>query len=132
MACSLLLLAVGYLPMAIDMRPESENLLVMHFHGMVAASEIAESQRAAARMMERGKLSILVLLDGFEGWQRGDTEKWGDVSFLSEHDEDVAKMAIVGEEKWRESVMLFAGVGIRRSPVDYFNDEPSARAWLAE
>ena len=118
--------------MAIDLRPESENLLVLRFQGVVPASEVAESQQAAALMMERGKISILVLLDGFEGWQRGDTEKWGDTSFLAGHDDDVAKMAIVGEEKWRESVLLFAGVGIRKSPVRYFNDEPSARAWLAQ
>ena len=53
------------------------------------------------------------------------------MSFLADHDADVAKMAIVGDEKWRESVMLFTGVGIRRSPVVYFGDEPSARSWLA-
>jgi hypothetical protein len=118
--------------MAIDLRPESEKLLVLRFHGVVAASEVAESQQAAALMLQRGKISILVLLDGFEGWQRGDTEKWGDTSFLARYDDHLTKMAIVGEEKWRESVLLFAGVGIRRSPVRYFNDEPSARAWLAE
>ena len=63
--------------MAIDITPESENVLVLRFRGMVSAVEIAESQRAAAKMMERGKLSILVLLDGFEGWTRGDISRNG-------------------------------------------------------
>jgi len=118
--------------MAIDMRTESPQLLVLRFHGMVPASEVAESQSAAAKMMERGKLSMLVLLDGFEGWGKGDTDQWGDVSFLAGHDKDVTKMAIVGEERWREPVLMFAAVGFRRSPVRYFGDESTARAWLAE
>jgi SpoIIAA-like len=107
------------------------RLLVLRINGIMRRTEFEESQRAAAKMIrEIGKLTALVLLDGFQGWER--TEEWGDVSFLMEHDSDVAKIAIVGPEKWREEVLVFAGVGIRRSRVRYFSDSGSARAWLAD
>jgi hypothetical protein len=59
-------------------------------------------------------------------------EEWGDVSFLMEHDGDVSKIAIVGPEKWREQVLVFTGVAIRRSPVRYFSDSDTARVWLTD
>lgn len=117
--------------MSMETRIEGQRLLVVRIHGALRVSDIEESQRAAAKLIrEVGKVTLLVLLDDFQGWERG--EGWGDVSFLIEHDDDIEKMAIVGEEKWREKVLVFAGVGIRRSPVRYFNDSASARAWLAD
>jgi hypothetical protein len=117
--------------MSMEMHIEGQRLLVLRINGIMRRTEFEESQRAAAKMIrEIGKLTALVLLDGFQGWER--TEEWGDVSFLMEHDSDVAKIAIVGPEKWREQVLVFAGVGIRRSPVRYFSDSDSARAWLTE
>jgi len=38
-----------------------------------------------------------------KGWARGDA--WADVTFLAEHDADIAKIAIVGAERWREEVL---------------------------
>ena len=93
--------------------------------------ELDECQRAAAKMIrEVGEANALVLLDGFQGWEP--TDDWGDVSFLAEHDSDIEKIAIVGQERWREEVLMFAGAGVRHSPVRYFNDSDSARAWLAD
>jgi stage II sporulation SpoAA-like protein len=117
--------------MSMEMRVEGQHLLVVRIHGLLRVPDIEESQRAAAKLIrEVGKVTLLVLLDDFQGWEPG--EGWGDVSFLMEHDDDIEKMAIVGQEKWREQVLVFAGVGIRRSPVRYFNDSESARAWLAD
>jgi hypothetical protein len=115
--------------MSMEMRLEGQRLLVLRIRGILRRSDFEESQRAAAKMIrEAGQLTALVFLDEFEGWERGD--EWGDVGFLIEHDDDIGKIAIVGQEKWREQVLMFAGVGIRRSPVQYFSDSDSARAWL--
>ena len=117
--------------MSMETRIEDQRVLVVRIHGVLRRTELEESQRAAAKMIrEVGKLTALVFLDEFQGWERG--EEWGDVSFLMEHDSDVAKIAIVGPEEWREKVLVFAGVGIRRSPVRYFRDSDSARAWLTD
>jgi hypothetical protein len=55
----------------------------------------------------------------------------GDVSFLLEHESNMEKLAIVGDNKWRDEVLMFAGAGLRSNPLRYFNDEASARSWLA-
>jgi hypothetical protein len=117
--------------MSIEARREGERLLVAHIRGTLHSADLAGAQRTAAKVIgEVGKVSLLVLLEDFRGWAPG--EEWGDVSFLLEHDRDIEKMAIVGREEWREKMLVFAGVGIRKSPVRYFNDSASARAWLAE
>ncbi len=116
--------------MSMEVHIEGQRLLVVRIHGVLRLRELEEIQRAAAKLIgEVGKITPLILLDEFQGWEHG--EEWGDVSFLIEYQDDIEKMAIVGQEKWREEVLLFAGVGIRRSPVRYFNDSESARAWLA-
>jgi stage II sporulation SpoAA-like protein len=117
--------------MAMEMRIEGERLLMVRIQGILRRAELDESQRAAAKIIrEAGKVSALILLDGFQGWER--TEKWGDVRFLVEHDSHIEKIAIVGDERWRDEVLAFAGAGLRQTPVHYFNDADGARAWLTE
>ena len=116
--------------MSMEMHVESQRLLVVQVRGILRRVELDECQRAVSKMISAvGKANALVLLDGFRGWER--TEKWGDVSFLTEHDSDLEKIAIVGQETWRDEVMMFAGAGLRQSLVRYFNDSDAARAWLA-
>jgi len=115
--------------MSMEMRVEGQRLLVVRIHGILRQAEFDECQRAAAEVIRAvGKVAALIVLDGFEGWEHRD--EWGDMSFLIEHDNDIEKIAIVGQEKWREEVLMFAGAGLRQSPVRYFNDTDSARAWL--
>jgi stage II sporulation SpoAA-like protein len=116
--------------MSIEMRREGQRLLVVRIQGVLRHAELDDSQRAAAQIIrEAGKVSALILLDGFKGWERAG--KWGDLKFLMEHDSDIEKIAIVGAERWREEVLMFTGAGLRQSPVRYFNDSDSARTWLA-
>jgi hypothetical protein len=116
--------------MSMQMQIESQHLLVIRIHGSLRRAELDECQRAAVQMIRAaGQVAALIVLDNFEGWERGD--EWGDVSFL-EHDTNIAKMAIVGEERWRDEVLMFAGAGLRHSPVRYFTDADSARAWLGD
>jgi len=115
--------------MSMEMRTEGQRLLTVRLHGILRRAELDECQRAAAKIIrDAGKVAALILLDGFQGWER--TEAWGDVSFLTEYDTDIEKIAIVGEERWRDEVLIFAGAGVRHSPVRYFTDPTSARAWL--
>jgi hypothetical protein len=85
---------------------------------------------AIETIRRRGKISALFILENFQGWKReGD---WGDVSFLSEHDKDIAKIAVVGDEKWRVPFYAFLAKGFRQAAVEYFlpGDLAKARAWL--
>jgi hypothetical protein len=115
--------------MPMEMRVEGQRLLVVRINGILRQAEFEECQRAAAEVIRAvGKVAALIVLDGFQGWEHRD--EWGDMSFLFEHDNDIEKIAVVGQEKWREEVLMFTGAGLRHSSVRYFNDSDSARAWL--
>ena len=117
--------------MSMEIRVEGHGLLLVRINRIWRRAEFDEMQRAAAKIIgEVGKVAALILLDEFQGWQRGD--EWGDVSFLVEHGSDIVKIAIVGEERWRDEALMFAAADLRPGRVRFFNDVDSARAWLAE
>lgn len=117
--------------MSMEIRVEGHGLLLVRINRILRRAEFDEMQRAAAKIIgEVGKVAALILLDEFQGWQRGD--EWGDVSFLVEHGGDIVKIAIVGQERWRDEALMFAAADLRQGRVRYFNDADSARAWLEE
>ena len=109
----------------------SDNILSLKISGKLNESELRAVQtRAATLIREHGAVRILVLAEGFEGWEsKGD---WGDLWFQLEHDQHIAKLAMVGEKKWEELSLVFTAKGMRPFPIEYFepNEESLARAWL--
>jgi hypothetical protein len=99
--------------------------------GELTKAEVNQLQAAALEPIRRcGKISALFILEDFRGWKReGD---WGDVGFLSEHDKDIAKIAVVGDEQWRSLIYAFLAKGFRHAAVEYFlpDELAKARAWL--
>jgi hypothetical protein len=99
--------------------------------GELGKSEVSRMQAAALETIRRcGKISALFILDDFRGWKReGD---WGDITFLTEHDKDIAKIAVVGEAEWRDLIYAFLAKGFRQAAVEYFlpAELAKARAWL--
>lgn len=107
------------------------HLLLVRINHILRRAEFDEMQDAATKLIgEVGEIAALILLEKFQGWQRGD--EWGDVSFLVEHGSDVAKIAIVGEERWRDEALMFAAADLRPGRVAFFNEVDSARAWLQD
>jgi hypothetical protein len=109
----------------------SDGVVTARISGKLTQPELAALQRATGDIIRKaGKARLLVLVENFEGWQRGGD--WGDLSFQMEHDAQIEKMAIVGDRKWEELALIFAAKGFRSFPVEYF--EPAqiakARAWL--
>jgi hypothetical protein len=51
---------------------------------------------------------------------------------MSEHDKEIEKIAVVGEEQWRDLVYAFLAKGFREAEVEYFlpADLANAHAWL--
>jgi hypothetical protein len=99
--------------------------------GELGRAEVSRMQAVAKEAIRRcGKISALFILDDFRGWKReGD---WGDMTFLTEHDKDIAKIAVVGEEEWRDLVYAFLAKGFRQAAVEFFlpADLAKARGWL--
>jgi hypothetical protein len=112
---------------------EPNDICVLLFSGSLKRSEFATEQSAIARHIDSGsKPRLLVILENFEGWERG--ADWNDVDFLISHGGKISKIAIVAEPRWEPLALAFAGAGIRRAPVKFFrpNELEQARSWLAE
>ena len=109
----------------------SGPIISARISGELDRSEVSQIQAAALEAIRCcGKISALFILENFQGWKRGGD--WGDITFLTEHDKDIAKIAVVGDEQWRDFVYAFLAKGFREAQVEYFlsADLAKARAWL--
>jgi len=110
----------------------SGSVISAKISGELTKSEVDQMQAAALAAIRRGgKVSALFILENFNGWKRaGD---WGDITFLTAHDQDISRIAVVGDEQWRDFAEAFLAKGFRQAAVEYFlpTDLTKARAWLA-
>src|SRR5262249_33557109 len=87
-------------------------------------------QTAKEALAREGKVRALVFLEGFEGWERH--EGWGNVSFMMEQGRNIEKMAIVGDEKWKDDAVAFTAKGFRPTVIEFFpaSRVDAARIWV--
>ena len=115
-------------------RKEPNGVYALHIGGTLNKATLDNIQAVARHNIEAGArdLKVLLLLDDFRGWKRGDD--WGDLDFFSRYEEFIAKIAVVGEPRWEAETRLFLGAGRRQGQVRYFppHYQGRARAWLAE
>jgi len=119
--------------MPVQIQHQSDDISVLRISGILKRSEFAAEQSALARAIDIGsKPRLLVILENFEGWERG--ADWNDLDFLISHGGKIPKIAIVAEARWEPLALAFAGAGVRRAPVKFFppNELEQARSWLAE
>lgn len=108
----------------------SNRIITMKVTGKLKYADLAAAQKSAAQTIKKiGKVKILVITENFQGWEKG---KWGDVSFSSENDANIEKIAIVCEKQWEELAQLFVAKGVRRVQIEFFPPDQleMARAWL--
>lgn len=78
-----------------------------------------EVQVLAKELIEKyGKLRVLVVVDHFLGWERN--VEWDDVGFLMDYGDDIEKIAIVADERWKDQAFLFVGKGFRTTDIEFF------------
>jgi SpoIIAA-like len=97
----------------------------------IADQKLLES--AAKELIRTGKkVSVIAILENFKGWEK--SEAWGDIGFMSEHGDDIVKMAIVGDKRWQEDVFLFVGKGLRSTEIEFFPSSllKQAEEWVRE
>jgi hypothetical protein len=119
------------MPAQIQCQPD--DIFVLRFSGILKRSEFAAEQSVLARNTTVGsKIRLLVILENFEGWERG--ADWNDLDFMISHGDKISKIAIVAEPRWETLGLAFAGAGVRRAPVRFFlpNELEQTRSWLAE
>jgi|SRR5262245_26027036 len=117
--------------MAFTMIDAGGPIISAKISGELGRSEVSQMQDAALDAIRRcGKISALFILDDFHGWKR--ETGWGDLTFMTEHDRDIARIAVVGEEQWRDLIFAFLAKGFRQAAVEYFlpADLAKARVWV--
>jgi hypothetical protein len=119
--------------MPIQTEYQPNDICALRISGILKRSEFGAEQSAIARKIDMGsKPRLLVILENFEGWERG--ADWNDLDFLISHGGKISKIAIVAEPRWETLALAFAGAGVRRAPVKFFptSELEQARSWLAE
>ena len=118
--------------MPVEIIDVSGKLLQLKVRGLLKKADHERIIQIAKAAIEReGKIRALIVAEDFEGWERH--EGWGDVSFMIEEGQHVEKMAIVGDEKWKDDVLAFTAKGFRPTAIEFFATARAnaARAWLA-
>ena len=117
--------------MPIQMINASGKLLQVRIRGIFKKADHDRIVQIAKEAIAReGKIRALVILEGFEGWERH--EGWGDVSFMMEQGRDIEKMAIVGDQRWKDDAIAFTAKGFRPTAIEFFavSHMNAARIWV--
>ena len=112
---------------------ERANIYRLDVSGRLSKPEFDRSLDSVAAEIRRiGPIKLLFLLSQFEGWEQN--ANWGDLTFYVNYGDSIERIAIVGDEKWRNETLMFASADLRRAPVEFFSSQNAlaeAHAWLA-
>lgn len=98
---------------------------------MTLADQRALEACAKKLIDEHHQARLLVTLEAFEGWEKD--EAWADdLDFQFRYGNEIARIAIVGNEEWKESALAFVGKGFRSTDIEFFPTEAreAAEAWV--
>jgi hypothetical protein len=110
---------------------KEEGLITIKISGVLKRAELAQMEKVAIEAMGPArKIKFLILTESFQGWDN--KSNWEDVSFQSEYDEQIEKIAIVGEKRWQDLTEAFVGKGLRPMEIRYFtpSETAMARIWI--
>ena len=109
---------------------ESPRVIRVRLSGRVDASGWQSVLKDVGKLLTPAeRTSILLSIERFEGFEPG---TWDDLSFQQEHDRHIGRLAIVGDERWKDRILMFAGKGLRRIEIEFFSADEmeKARRWL--
>jgi hypothetical protein len=118
--------------MTATLRNERDNLFRLDLTGLLRHDEFSRAQQAlVVHLSESGQPArLLIQLDDFAGWDP--SGEWSDLNFFATYGSRIERIAIVGEERWKELALMFAGAELRLAPVRFFprSELADAREWL--
>jgi hypothetical protein len=120
--------------MPVTLQREAANTFRLDVSGVLRKADLDRAQERLVAEMRGGATAsprLLVVLKGFEGWESN--PRWDDLTFFISHGDAIAKIALVGDERWRDEALMFAAADLRKAPVEFFAPEAlaDARAWLS-
>lgn len=118
--------------MPIALHHENDKTYRLDISGLLRRADFRRCEAELASEMDRvGSVRLLCLLQDFDGWEQD--EDWSNLAFYVNRGDAIERMAIVGQERWRDLAMMFASADLRKAPVEFFleQDLARARAWLS-
>ena len=118
--------------MPIAMHRESDNTYRREISGLLLRAEFSRCEAELRTELDRvGSAKLLCVLNNFEGWEPH--ANWNDLGFYVKHGAAIERIAIVGDQRWRDLTLMFASADLRKAPVEFFpeHDLAQARAWLS-
>ena len=117
--------------MSAEITSNTGGILTVKITGKLTYADLLDSQKQMVDIAsQQGHIRILVIADHFEGWDK--SSNWADDSFQVKSDSFIEKMAIIGDKKWEELVLMFTCQGFRPFPIEYFQADEltKAKTWL--
>lgn len=76
------------------------------------------------------RLRTLIQLEEFEGWSN--EPGWENTTFIPDQDNEMTRIAIVGDEKWKDEIFMFIGYPMRPIDIVFFPETQlnEAQIWL--
>lgn len=100
--------------------------------GLMTLSDQRALEAFAKTVIEAGHdVRVVVSLEAFEGWER--SEAWDDdLQFQFEYGSKLERIAVVGDDRWREQALVFVGKGFRDTEIEFFPTAASeaAESWI--
>jgi len=118
--------------MPIALVHETDHIYRLEMSGLLGRLEFAQCEADLAKELDRvGSARLLCVLKNFDGWEKD--PGWNNIGFYVKHGDAIKRIAIVGDERWRDLTMMFASADLRAAPVEFFPEADIARArtWLS-
>jgi hypothetical protein len=118
--------------MPIALQRENPDTYRLDISGVLQRADYRRCEAELKTELDRvGSAKLLCVLTGFEGWEPN--ADWNDLSFYVKYGNAIQRIAIVGQERWRAEMLMFAAADLRRAPVEFFpeGELTKARAWLS-
>lgn len=109
----------------------NDHTLGITLSGIMGKEDMTALQVAARSLLaKRGKINVLIILQDFSGFGR--SLDGVNLEFYADHGDDIMKMAIVGDPKWKAEAEVFTGKGARKTKVEFFSTDQfgKAHAWI--
>ena len=113
------------------LRESSGGVLGFKVVGKMTGEDIKGFDREIEFLIaERKHKPIGILADLSEMHGAELSARWDEMRFLQKHTDHIARMAVVGADKWEEIVaMLTAGAAVLEAETRYFDKSQILRAW---
>ena len=112
---------------------EDPHLAVIRASGVLLRTEADAAKRVIHdHMQQNGSVGALILIEeSFSNWEA--FVSWEDIEVDAYLQQNVRRLALVGDLRWRDTVLLFFLSAVAKFQIEYFKPEQEdfARAWLA-